>query len=150
MNFSIKRITVLAIIIPMAAFLFVGYISYENMIQFIQRDAVDDTVNLISQRLEHLVSTITDAAAGQRGYMLTDRLHYLEPYNSAVRDIHSQLENLNMLMANEPINQQISKNELNILKSLIEAKLAELKQTITLRQLHGINAPLRIILSSTG
>ena len=55
-----------------------------------------------------------------------------------------------MMIANEPANQQLSLNELNILKGLIEAKLAELNQTITLRQLHGINAALPIILSNTG
>ena len=54
------------------------------------------------------------------------------------------------MIANEPANQQLSLNELNILKALIEAKLAELNQTITLRQLHGINAALPIILSNRG
>ena len=33
---------------------------------------------------------------------------------------------------------------------MFEAKLAELNQTITLRQLHGINAALPIMLSNTG
>ncbi|MGB6592846.1 MAG: CHASE3 domain-containing protein, partial [Candidatus Nitrosopolaris sp.] len=79
-----------------------------------------------------------------------NRIDYLEPYNSAVRDIPSQLGTLDTMIANEPANQQLSLNELNILKALIEAKLAELNQTITLRQLHGINAALPIILSNRG
>jgi signal transduction histidine kinase len=150
MNLSIDRTTLLAIIIPMVALLFVGFISYQNTIQFIQYDTVDDRIDLIIQRLEHLVSTITDAETGQRGYIITDRLDYLQPYNSALRDIHRQLANLDMMIANEPVNRQLSLNELNILKGLIEAKLAELNQTITLRQLHGINAVLPIILSNRG
>jgi CHASE3 domain sensor protein len=81
MKLSIDKTTVLAIIIPMVALLLVGYISYQNTIQFIQKDAVDDRIN-----------------------------------------------------------SQLSLNEFNILKGLIEAKLAELNQTTTLRQLHGINA----------
>ncbi|MGA9150307.1 MAG: ATP-binding protein, partial [Candidatus Nitrosopolaris sp.] len=58
--------------------------------------------------------------------------------------------NLDMMIANEPVNRQLSLNELNILKGLIEAKLAELNQTITLRQSHGIKAALPIILSNRG
>jgi signal transduction histidine kinase len=150
MNFSVDKITLLAIVIPMVALLLVGYISYENTIQFIQRDNLADRINLIVQRLEHLIITITDAETGQRGFIITNRVDYLDPYNSAIRDVHNQLANLGMLMANEPINQQISLNELNSLKGLIQAKLNELNQTITLRQSHGINAALPIILSDRG
>jgi CHASE3 domain sensor protein len=107
-------------------------------------------IDLIIQRLEHLVSTITDAETGQRGYIITDRLDYLQPYNSALKDIPRQLANLDMMIANEPVNRQLSLNELNTLKDQIEAKLAELNQTITLRQLHSINAALPIILSNRG
>jgi signal transduction histidine kinase len=150
MSLSIDRTTLLAIIIPMVALLFVGFISYENTIQFIQRDALDDRINLIIQRLEHLVSDVTDAETGQRGYIITDAPDYLQPYNYALRDIRGQLGNLDMMIADEPSNQQLSLNELNILKGLIEAKLAWLNQTITLRQSHGFNAVLPIILSSRG
>jgi len=134
----------------MVALVFVGFISYENTVQFVQHGAVEDRINLITQRLEHLVSDVTDAETGQRGYIITDAPNYLQPYNSALRDIRGQLGNLNMMIANEPSNQQLSINDLNILKGLIEAKLAEINQTITLRHLHGFNAVLPIILSNRG
>jgi len=34
-------------------------ISYKNTIQFIRNDAYPGRINLINQRLEHLISTIT-------------------------------------------------------------------------------------------
>jgi len=147
---NFDKTTLLAIIIPMVALLLVGYISYENMIQFIQKDAVDDRINSINQRLENIISTISDAETGQHGYVINNRIDYLQPYNSALRDIHSQLGNLAMMIANEPSNQWLPLNELDILNGLIEAKLAELNRTITLHQLHGINAALPIMLSNTG
>jgi CHASE3 domain sensor protein len=150
MNLPIDRITLLAIVIPMVALLFVGFISYENTIQFIQHDALDDRIDLIIQRLEHLVSDVTDAEKGQRGYIITNAPNYLQPYNYALRDIRGQLGNLDMMIADEPLNQQLSLNDLNILKGLIEAKLAELNQIITLRQSHGLNAALPIIPSNRG
>jgi|SRR5215467_11451965 len=99
-NLFIGRATLLAIIIPMVALLFIGFISYENTVQFIQQDAIEDRINLIIQRLEHLVSDVTDAETGQRGYIITDAPNYLQPYNSALRDIRGQLGNLNMMIAN--------------------------------------------------
>ncbi|MGC2574630.1 MAG: ATP-binding protein [Candidatus Nitrosopolaris sp.] len=54
-----------------------------------------------------------------------------------------------MMIANEPSNQQ-SLNDLYILKDLIQTKLAELNQTIMLRQSHGFNTVLPIILSNRG
>ena len=58
---NFEKTTLLAIIIPMVALLLVGYISYENTIQFIQKDAVDDRINSINQRLENIISTISNA-----------------------------------------------------------------------------------------
>ena len=49
-----------------------------------------------------------------------------------------------------PLDQQISLNEMNVLNGLIKAKMAELNQTITLRQSHGLNAALPMILSNRG
>jgi CHASE3 domain sensor protein len=73
-DFSIDRTTILGISIPMMALIFVGYVSYENTIQFIQRDAIVDRINSIIQRLDHLISTTTDAETGQRGFIITGRI----------------------------------------------------------------------------
>jgi len=71
-NFSIDKTTLLAIMMPMGALMLVGYISYENTIQFIQKDAVDDGINSINQRLDNIISTTSDAERGQRGYIITE------------------------------------------------------------------------------
>jgi len=147
MKLSIDKTTVLAITIPMVALLFVGYISYENMIQFIQKDAADDRINLVNQRLNNIISTTANAETGRSGY-ISNTIDYLQSSNSALRDIHSQLGNLDMMVADGPANQRLSLNELNM--GLIEAELAKLNQTITLRQLHGVNAALPIIPRNTG
>ena len=52
---NLDKTTLLAMIIPMVALL-LGYISYENTIQFIQKDAVDDRINSINQRLGNIIS----------------------------------------------------------------------------------------------
>jgi signal transduction histidine kinase len=113
-------------------------------------DVIDDRIDLVIQRLEQLVSGVTDAETKQRGYIITNASDYLQQYNSALRDIRGQIRNLDKMIANEPSNQHLSLNDLKTLKGLIEDKLAELNQTITLRQSHGFNAILPIILSNRG
>ena len=99
MKLSIDKTTVLAIIIPMVALLLVAYISYQNTIQFIQKDTADDRINSINQRLNNIISTAANAETGHGGYMITNTIDYLQSSNSALRDIHSQLGNLDMMVA---------------------------------------------------
>lgn len=42
-------------------------------------------------RLKLLLSTLQDAEVGQRGYLLTGKAHYLEPYESAIAKLDGQL-----------------------------------------------------------
>ena len=41
-----------------------------------------------------LLSALKDAETGQRGYLLTGRTDYLEPYNSALSVVRRNLEQL--------------------------------------------------------
>ncbi|MGB6529489.1 MAG: CHASE3 domain-containing protein [Candidatus Nitrosopolaris sp.] len=144
-NISIDRVTGLAIAIPMIALLLVGYLSYVNITKFIQENAFADRTNLIIQKVERLASTVSNAETGQRGFIITGKPSYLDPYYTAVRDIRSQLQDLAMFMPNDKI-----KENLKPLTNLIDSKFDELSQTILLRQSHGINAALPIILSDRG
>ena len=36
--------------------------------------------------------TVQDAETGQRGFLLTDNEHYLDPYNAALLAVTSQLD----------------------------------------------------------
>jgi signal transduction histidine kinase len=138
---SIDRVTVLAIAIPMLALLFVGYLSYVNITKFIQENALADRTNLIIQKVERLASTVSDAETGQRGFIITGKPSYLDPYYNAVKDIRRQLQDLAMFM---------SSNTIKPLTDLIYSKFDELSRTISLRQSHGINAVLPIIQSDRG
>jgi len=142
---SIDRVTILAIAIPMIALLVVGYMSYVNMTKFIQERTLVNRTNIIIQKIERVASTVTDAETGQRGFIITGKPSYLNPYYSAVRDIRGQLQDLAVLMPNDTI-----KENLKPLTNLIDSKFDELNQTILSRQSHGINAALPIILSDKG
>ena len=96
--------------------------------------------------LEDVLSTVKDAETGQRGYLLTGNESYLSPYNAAVEEIGPRLEALRRLTSDNPTQQ----DRLAILKPRVDAKLAELKQTIDLRQNGGAAAALAVVQSNRG
>jgi signal transduction histidine kinase len=77
-NFSIDKTTLLAIIIPMVALLLVGYISYKDTIQFIQKDVVDDRL------LMGKIQANTLGIQKQQNSMLAMDIRQSEAYTQAL------------------------------------------------------------------
>ncbi len=96
--------------------------------------------------LDGLLSTVQDAETGQRGYLLTGNEKYLEPYNSALSSVGSDISAIAALTRDNG-NQQ---NNLAHLERHIDAKLAELKQTIDLRRAQSAKAALSVVASDRG
>jgi signal transduction histidine kinase/CheY-like chemotaxis protein/CHASE3 domain sensor protein len=96
--------------------------------------------------LDDVLSTVKDAETGQRGYLLTGNESYLGPYNAAIEQIVPRLEALRRLTLDNPAQQ----DRLGALKQSVDAKLAELKQTIDLRQSAGQASALAIVQSDRG
>jgi signal transduction histidine kinase/DNA-binding response OmpR family regulator/CHASE3 domain sensor protein len=96
--------------------------------------------------LEDVLSTVKDAETGQRGYLLTDNEGYLGPYNAAVEQLGHRLDALRRLTADNPTQQ----DRLATVKQRTDAKLAELKQTVDLRQSQGKAAALAVVQTDRG
>src|SRR4051812_19391758 len=96
--------------------------------------------------LEALQSTVTDAETGQRGYVLTGREPYLRPYEEARASVAARLARLRALTAGNPVQQ----GRFPLLESNIQAKLAELGETIELRRTGGLAVALPVIESDRG
>jgi len=58
-------------------------------------------LDLFEQTQEHIV----DAEANQRGYLLSARQEYIEPYQHAMRSIRDDIEELRKLTRNDPVQQ---------------------------------------------
>lgn len=93
-----------------------------------------------------LISSLTDAETGQRGYLLTGDATYLAPYERAITEVGRAVAEVEQLTSDYP-NQQ---RRLAALKPLIDAKLAELKQTIDLRRTQGFDAALQVVRTNEG
>jgi methyl-accepting chemotaxis protein len=96
--------------------------------------------------LAETLSQIKDAETGQRGYVLTGVESYLEPYQTAIGTIRSTLGDLKKLTEDNSSQQR----RLASVSSVIDAKLAELKETIELRRTQGFDAALKVVLTNAG
>ena len=96
--------------------------------------------------LETLQSTVTDAETGQRGYVLTGREPYLMPYQEARASLPERLARLRSLTADNPVHQ----DRLRLLETKIQAKMAELGETVELRRTGGLAAALAVVESDRG
>ena len=106
---------------------------------------VEHTYQVIDN-LEKIRSQVKDAETGQRGYLLTADDRYLAPYHSALQSIQPELQSLKQLTADNPLQQQ----RIDQLDRLIDEKLAELQETITLRQTQNLEAALRAVQTDRG
>ncbi len=96
--------------------------------------------------LDELLSSTQDAETGQRGFLLTNNERYLDPYNAALDTIPAKIQEIGELTSDNPA--QVRR--LPVLKQHVDAKLAELKQTIDLRRTQGLEAALAVVNSDRG
>jgi signal transduction histidine kinase/CheY-like chemotaxis protein len=67
---------------------------------------------------------VKDAETGQRGYIITNQIAYLTPYEAAVGEVHQRLDRLRDLMPDRP-------DAVAEVQRLTKAKLDELADTLT-------------------
>src|SRR5215813_5548179 len=87
-----------------------------------------------------------DAETGQRGYVLTGQDRYLEPYNKAIPAVHGALAALAKLYAEEGRPEA----RLDMLKKQIDAKFAELDETIALMKGGQRDQAMAVVLTERG
>ncbi|MHC5858582.1 GAF domain-containing protein [Nostoc sp.] len=119
----------------------IGVVSYQNTrVSTNNRSTIKKTYKKINS-LEKLLSQIKDAETGQSNYIFTGEQIYLKPYQTALANVDREIANLKDLTADQP-NQQ---KQIATLEFIITAKLAELKQTINLRQSKGLETALLVL-----
>ena len=108
-------------------------------------EAVAHTQAVISA-LERLLGTAVDAETGERGFIITAREAYLEPYERARADMAETLTRVQALTADNPAQQ----TDVERLRSLTDHKLAELAEAIEQRRASGFTAAQAIVLTNAG
>jgi signal transduction histidine kinase len=107
--------------------------------------AVRHTLEVESQ-LNRIQALITDAETGQRGYLLTGRLSYLEPHQMARGMLSGELDRL----ASEIAGDAPEAKAMRDLRTLVDGKMDELQRTIDLRTAGHLDDALAIVNDDSG
>ena len=99
----------------------------------------------VMDALEELVSTMKDAQTGERGYIITGEIRYLEPYNSATAAIDEKIQRLKRLTADNPRQQA----RIPPLQQRIQDELDILKRNIALAK-KDLEAARRAVMTGEG
>ena len=136
----------LAFIICLLIIIISSLFSYRSTQQFIVTGSWVIHTYEVKAVLENIISELKDAETGQRGYLLTDELTYLEPYKLSVAKINQKLNKLSALTNDNNRQQQ----HISRLTLLVNAKLQELKETIELAQGGYKDDAIKLILTHQG
>ena len=89
---------------------------------------------------------VKDAESGQRGYLLTGRDEYLEPYRAAGAEMDSNLDRLRLLTSDNPAQQA----RITDLRRIVSEWVGVIEQAITIRRERGLDAALEVVNSGRG
>ena len=96
-------------------------------------------------QIERVRSALLDAETGQRGFVLTGERGYLDTYEQGVRALAPELDQLEKILETPAQRRQLGE-----LRSLAEGKLAELAETVALRENRGFEAALGVVRTDHG
>lgn len=100
----------------------------------------------VRDRLTRLLVHLQDAETGQRGFLLTGRDSYLNPFTTGSRRVRGDLDTLVQITAPDS---DLS-GPIRALTPAIEAKLSELTATVNLRRANGLQAALVVVRTDRG
>ncbi|HVJ40921.1 MAG TPA: CHASE3 domain-containing protein [Dongiaceae bacterium] len=100
----------------------------------------------VENQLNHVLALGTQAETGQRGYLLTGRPEYLDPYSTAKQQLLNEIDKLQVLTADNPAQQQ----NVKAVKTTASAKLIELENVIRLRMAGQVSEAQSAIEAGSG
>lgn len=135
-GFSVVLLTAIAAI----------YVSYRNSSRIIEsEDWIIHTHEVLTQ-LGNIESRLLDLETGQRGYLITGKESYLEPFNSSLEIIYLEISSLREKTTHNPRQTE----RIDQLKGVIDEKIEELQLTIHLRRSIGYEAAKEIVNNDSG
>jgi methyl-accepting chemotaxis protein len=132
--------------VVIAAGLIMGAVSYGTMAKLVDSlDWVTHTHRALDQ-LGALRSTMADAETGQRGFIITGKESYLQPYVGGRAAADQSLRELRDLTSDDAIQQQ----RIDTLERLVANKFAELQTVIDLRRSKGFALASAAVMTNKG
>ena len=137
---------VLGLALVLSFFLATGLVAWRNVEVLRANNQQIIHTHEVILAVDELLSAAQDAETGQRGYLLTGNVSYLQPYETATRDLNRRLGDIAELTRDNPVQQ----GHLNQLRARLDAKLAELDAALQARRAEGMQAALARMATDQG
>jgi methyl-accepting chemotaxis protein len=128
------------------ALVVIAVTGYRSTKLLIANDELVAHTHLVRRQLAELLVELVNAETGQRGFVITAKDEFLDPYNTALTTIEKTFTEVRQLTSDNP-NQA---RRLEAVRPLIDRKLAELKKTIELRRGSTLEATQAVVASGEG
>jgi CHASE3 domain sensor protein len=124
----------------------IGAVAYRSIAALTETSYAVDHTHLILEQIAAVLNLMKDAETGQRGFVITGDLAFLQPYTDATAKIDTTVKQLRASTADNAAQQK----RLDETERLIAAKLVELKRTIDLRRTAGFEPTAKTIEEGVG
>ncbi len=144
---SVRRISLLSSIPLLVGFVLLFIAAVSAIVLARQQQEIDAQLRHtleVDDDILRIQTLMVDAESGQRGYLLTGRLSYLDPYNFAKHALPGELRGLQSALGNSPT------QEFGELSAAVAKKLSELQDTIDLRAADKPESALSIVINDGG
>ena len=137
---------ILGLALVLSFFLATGLIAWRNVEVLRANNQQIIRTHQVIVAVDELLSASQDAETGQRGYLLTGDVAYLQPYEAATRNLSRRQDDIADLTRDNPAQQ----DHLKQLRVHLDAKLAELDATLRIRRSEGLQAALARMTTDQG
>jgi PAS domain S-box-containing protein len=142
----VRRLSIIGFALAAVLLVIAGGAACDRLVELRQANRWVEHTLTVQANLAQVLSLLSDAETGQRGFLLTGQSPYLEPYDAARTRLPQQLEQLRRLTRDNPSQQE----RIAALEKLSQQKLAELSATIAARASRRPGEAASIVLSGEG
>lgn len=124
----------LAFALSLLLLIVISFLSYQTIMKLNAAAQSQAHTHEVLTRTEEVLKTLVDAETGIRGFVITGKESYLEPYNESFRNYPGQIAELHQLTKDNASQQR----RLDALERLSEEKFRELNKLSDLRRNQGL------------
>ena len=137
--------TNLAFAVAVMILIGVGWMAVQNTKRMVADAEWVTHTHKVTEQIEHVLSILKDIETGQRGYMLTNQVEYLEPYEQARVGLPKELAELRALLHDNAMHKLMVR-----LETLSQQRLDLSRQIIEIHRKSGPEASLKLMNTNQG
>jgi signal transduction histidine kinase len=141
-----ERTLIAAFGLALAIFVALAAMSYRTMDGLLDAEALTFHTHDVIDMLDDLLNDVTRTESAARGFLLSGDRTYLSDYYAARGEIEPEIQQLQKLTGDNPVQQQI----LNEFKTQVEEKLAFIEETVAVRSRNDVESTVKLMEAGQG